>query len=44
MLIENGLANASSVSNFIHRSAVVTSGSKDFKGGGKQKRSPLVAR
>jgi hypothetical protein len=34
MLIENRLAYASSVGNFIHRSAVVTRGSKDFKGGG----------
>jgi hypothetical protein len=36
MLVENWLAYASSISNFIHRCAVVTRGGKYFKGGGQQ--------
>jgi hypothetical protein len=31
----NGLTYASSISNFVHRCAVVTRGSKNFKGGSK---------
>jgi hypothetical protein len=44
MLVENWLAYASAVGNFIHRCAVVTRGGKDFKGGCEQKCSSLVAR
>jgi hypothetical protein len=44
VLIKNWFAYTSPVSNFIHRSAVVTRGSKYLKGRSQQECSTLIAR